>query len=715
MGERERKERRRRKGRKTFVQIIKWPHEYSNFFLRNNLHVSNRMSSAKDDRDDDNTIDEDEIDDWLDSDDDDSTKKEADEAMPVEDNNNDAVMKQQEQQQLVREKKMKEEEEEEEEEAKREQEDQERKNRERAELEACHAAEITAARKKHEARIRESEKQEEAAKMQRAAVEAAAKEEEEREARHKLEVEKREREEFTLKARAQAEAVELKPRREAESAAVERVRIEEEEEEERGQQQREKELETPKAVFEADKSEQPHASTQIDAVGERETAYPDHQAQNEFDDLAQSSTIVGSLFGGLKALKSAASKTVTTVKTHEFTRQMTSDIRELSRHIAGDDVASSSKTKGTTTTTTHGENVQNQQQGRTRQSTRDEVDALEIAEKLASKTWHAIGDFTTKGKKLANDVEGSIREKGVGATAEKYGKNALFGIEKVLSNATKVITAGIEDGTNGTSRLAENLQEYGVFEYLDSIDMNTKEAEESFKALDSEAANFMAKACADILSPHVSDEIGSPLKINTNQEFEEMDIHLHEAETSPVKKSGKIHAKKIIDLVQRISMLLKEVMEKPEQNPTKKALSLIEIAENELESTRESVIVGFTELTILACQKFEKVSEELHPKNKMDVSVWGSTVESRAKYVETEIGRIENEMRSFRNVVANEVEALNAISVEQVGEVNISNIPTVSEVVSSFIENVDDDLLECFNIFEDAKGMIIPSIVVSCL
>ncbi len=105
----------------------------------------------------------------------------------------------------------------------------------------------------------------------------------------------------------------------------------------------------------------------------------------------------------------------------------------------------------------------------------------------------------------------------------------------------------------------------------------------------------------------------------------------------------------------------------------------------------------------------------MHPKNKMDVSVWGSTVESRAKYVETEIGRIENEMRSFRNVVENEVEALNAISVEQVGEVNISNIPTVSEVVSSFIENVDDDLLECFNIFEDAKGMIIPSIVVSCL
>ena len=741
----------RKAKRKTFVRFVyeKWPHEYySKFFLRNNLHVLNRMSSAKDDRDDDNTIDEDEIDDWLDSDDDDGTKKEADEAMPVEDNNNDAVMKQQEQQQLVRETKMKEEEEEEEE-AKREHEDQERKNRERAELEACQAAEITAARKKHEARIRESEKQEEAAKVQRAAAEAAAKEEEEREARHKLEVEKREREEFTMKARAQAEAVELKARREAESA-VERVRIEEEEEEEeeeegeqqqqqrqeeeeeeeeergqqqqaqqqqqqqeRGQQQREKELETPKAVFEADKSEQPHASTHIDAVGERETAYPDHQGQNEFDDLAQSSTIVGSLFGGLKALKSAASKTVTTVKTHEFTRQMTSDIRELSRHIAGDDVASSSKTKGTTTTT-HGENVQNQQ-GRTRQSTRDEVDALEIAEKLASKTWHAIGDFTTKGKKLANDVEGSIREKGVGATAEKYGKNALFGIEKVLSNATKVITAGIEDGTNGTSRLAENLQEYGVFEYLDSIDMNTKEAEESFKALDSEAANFMAKACADILSPHVSDEIGSPLKINTNQEFEEMDIHLHEAETSPVKKSGKIHAKKIIDLVQRIRMLLKEVMEKPEQNPTKKALSLIEIAESELESTRESIIVGFTELTILACQKFEKVSEELHPKNKMDVSVWGSTVESRAKYVETEIGRIENEMRSFRNVVANEVEALNTISVEQVGEVNISNIPTVSEVVSSFIENVDDDLLECFNIFEDAKGMIIPSIVVSCL
>ena len=45
----------------------------------------------------------------------------------------------------------------------------------------------------------------------------------------------------------------------------------------------------------------------------------------------------------------------------------------------------------------------------------------------------------------------------MGETAEKYGKS-LFGVEKVLSNATKVITAGIEDGTNGTSRLAENLK-----------------------------------------------------------------------------------------------------------------------------------------------------------------------------------------------------------------------------------------------------------------
>ena len=184
-------------------------------------------------------------------------------------------------------------------------------------------------------------------------------------------------------------------------------------------------METPKAVLKQIKVTT-HAS-KIDAVGERETSYPDHQAQNEFDDLAQSSTIVGSLFGGLKALKSAASKTVTTVKTHEFTRQMTSDIRELSRHIAGDDVASSSKTKGTTTTTTtHGENVQNQQQGRTRQSTRDEVDALEIAEKLASKTWHAIGDFIER--KLAN-VEGSIREKGW--ELPKYGKTPIR-IEKFI-------------------------------------------------------------------------------------------------------------------------------------------------------------------------------------------------------------------------------------------------------------------------------------------
>ena len=49
----------RKAKRKTFVRFVyeKWPHEnYSKFFLRNNLHVSNRMSSAKDDRDDDNTI-----------------------------------------------------------------------------------------------------------------------------------------------------------------------------------------------------------------------------------------------------------------------------------------------------------------------------------------------------------------------------------------------------------------------------------------------------------------------------------------------------------------------------------------------------------------------------------------------------------------------------------------------------------------------------------
>ena len=104
-------------------------------------------------------------------------------------------------------------------------------------------------------------------------------------------------------------------------------------------------------------------------------------------------------------MKSAASKTVTAMKSHEFTRQMTSDIRELSKHIAGDDVAEPS-TK-IPTTTELGED------DRTRQRARDEVDALEIAEKLASKTWHAIGGITNKGKKLASDAEGSIKEKGL--------------------------------------------------------------------------------------------------------------------------------------------------------------------------------------------------------------------------------------------------------------------------------------------------------------
>jgi hypothetical protein len=380
---------------------------------------------------------------------------------------------------------------------------------------------------------------------------------------------------------------------------------------------------------------------------------------------------------------------------------MTSDIRELSKHIAGDDVtAPSTKIPPTTEL---GED------DRTRQRARDEVDALEIAEKFASKTWHAIGGITNKGKKLASDVEGSIKEKGLGATAEKYGKSALFGIEKVLSNATKVIAAGIEDETRANSRLAENLQEYGVFEYLDAIDVKTKDAEEKFKALDFEAANFMAKACADILSPAQSQEMGSPLKINTNQEFEEMDMHNHEAETSPVKKSGKIHAQKVAESVQRVSALLQEAMRKPDESATKKALNMIEIAENELEGVRESAIVGFTELTVFGMQQFEEVSEALS-KDEIDVSRWGSTVESRAKYVETTICRVENEIRFFRNAVSTEVEALGVFSTNAGG-----NIPTVLQVVASLLDDIDNDLLECLDIFEDAKGMIIPAIVVSCL
>jgi len=634
------------------------------------------MSSAKDNNndDEDDTIDEDEIDDWLDSDEDDedNTKKK-------EEEKEETVLNAVEKQEQERERKRNEEEEEE---AKREREEErEKQRREQVELEARRAAEIAAARKKQEEEEAEAKRRqfeedeerlkEEKAKAQRAKETAEKKEEEELEATRQMEEERREREETLRKeVAARVEADELKARRDKEAAS-----------------------------FEAKKSEQATIEV-LDAVGERNNAHH-HQPPNEFDELAQSSTVVGDLFGSFKALKSAASKTVTAVKSHEFTRQMTSDIRELSKHIAGDDVAAPS-TK-IPTTTELGED------DRTRQRARDEVDALEIAEKLASKTWHAIGGITNKGKKLASDVEGSIKDKGLGATAEKYGKGALFGIEKVLANATKVIAAGIEDETRANSRLAENLQEYGVFEYLDAIDVKTKDAEEKFKALDFEAANFMAKACADILSPAQSQEMGSPLKINTNQEFEEMDMHNHEAETSPVKKSGKIYAQKVAESVQRVSALLQEAMRKPDESATKKALNMIEIAENELEGVRESAIVGFTELTVFGMQQFEEVSKALS-KDEIDVSRWGSTVESRAKYVETTICRVENEIRLFRNAASTEVEALGAFSTNAGG-----NIPTVLQVVASLLDDIDSDLLECLDIFEDAKGMIIPAIVVSCL
>ena len=622
-----------------------------------NIYQRIKMSTAKDnnnDVDDDDTIDEDEIDDWLDSDEDDedNTKKK-------EEEKEETVLNAVEKQEQERERKRNEqEEEEEEEEAKREREEErEKQRREQVELEARRAAEIAAARKKQEEEEAEAKRQFEEQEKRLREEKAKA----ELEATRQMEEERREREETLRKEVAGRD--------------------------------------TEAASFEAKKSEQATIEV-LDAVGERNNAHH-HQPPNEFDELAQSSTVVGGLFGSFKALKSAASKTVTAMKSHEFTRQMTSDIRELSKHIAGDDVAAPS-TK-IPTTTELGED------DRTRQRARDEVDALEIAEKLASKTWHAIGGITNKGKKLASDVEGSIKEKGLGATAEKYGKSALFGIEKVLANATKVIAAGIEDETRANSRLAENLQEYGVFEYLDAIDVKTKDAEEKFKALDFEAANFMAKACADILSPAQSQEMGSPLKINTNQEFEEMDMHNHEAETSPVKKSGKIHAQKVAESVQRVSALLQEAMRKPDESATKKALNMIEIAENELEGVRESAIVAFTELTVFGMQQFEEVSEALS-KDEIDVSRWGSTVESRAKYVETTICRVENEIRLFRNAVSTEVEALGAFSTNAGG-----NIPTVLEVVVSLLDDIDNDLLECLDIFEDAKGMIIPAIVVSCL
>ena len=135
----------------------------------------------------------------------------------------------------------------------------------------------------------------------------------------------------------------------------------------------------------------------------------------------------------------------------------------------------------------------------------------------------------------------------------------------------------------------------------------------------------------------------------------------------------------------------------------------LEIAENELEGVRECAIVAFTELTVFGMQQFEEVSDALS-KDEIDVSRWGSTVESRAKYVETTICRVENEIRLFRNAVSTEVEALGAFSTNAGG-----NIPTVLEVVASLLDDIDNDLLECLDIFEDAKGMIIPAIVVSCL
>jgi len=617
-------------------------------------------------------IDEDEIDDWLDSDeneDEKNTKEEVEKSSTIE--KDDYAVKKKQREEQERERKMKEKED-----AKREQQEIERQKREIAEAEARQAAEIDAARRKkeeegEEEKRRECERakreEEKAQAAQRAAEEAAARrEQEERELALRSKIEKRERDEQVREEAARAEADDLNARRELQE------------------------------------SERRQASMEVEAAGEIDKEQTNRQQpQNEFDELAQSSAIVGGLFGSFKALKSAASKTVTAVKSHEFTRQMTSDIRELSKHIAGEDVAAPTSA---TPTSSHDED------DRARRNSRDEVDALEIAEKLASRTWHAIGGITNKGKKLAHDVEGSIKEKGLGATAEKYGKSALFGIEKVLSNATKIITSGIEDETSGNSRLAENLQEYGAFEYLDSIDMKTKDAEEKFKTLDFEAANFMAKACADILSPPESHEVGSPMKINTNQEFEEMDMQHHEAETSPAKKSGKIHAQKVTDLIHRANALLKEAFENLEDNPTKKALSLIEIAESELESVRESVIVGLTELTVLGLQQVEDLSEALG--QKIDVELWGSTVESRAKFVETKISKIENELRSLRNAVATEVEVLKAISTpENAG----GGIPTVSEVVASLIEDIDNDLQECLDIFEDSKGMIIPAIVVTCL
>ena len=92
-------------------------------------------------------------------------------------------------------------------------------------------------------------------------------------------------------------------------------------------------------------------------------------------------------------------------------------------------------------------------------------------------------------------------------------------------------------------------------------------------------------------------------------------------------------------------------------------------------------------MKVLWLQEVEDLSEAL--RQEIDVELWGSTVESRAKFVETKISKIENELRSLRNAVAIEVEVLKAISTpENAG----GGIPTVSAKRRDaiFLKNQDE-------------------------
>jgi hypothetical protein len=60
---------------------------------------------------------------------------------------------------------------------------------------------------------------------------------------------------------------------------------------------------------------------------------------------------------------------------------------------------------------------------------------------------------------------------------------------------------------------------------------------------------------------------------------------------------------------------------------------------------RESVIVGLTELTVLGLQQVEDLSEAL--RQEIDVELWGSTVESRAKFVETKISYLQSPQDNY--------------------------------------------------------------------